>query len=329
METKSSPMLAIERTRRCELSGHRANAVIVALVRNSDLAGITSTITQLERQFNEHFQYPYVLLNDVPFEQTFKDRVVKLTKSKVEFGFVPAEHWNQPEWIDETKASSARQRMHEEGVVYGGQYRNMCRFFTGFWFRHELLAQYRYYWRPDVKFYCDISYDPFLLQKENKVYGFTISLYEFQSTITSLWGIVKAYIDHYPTLLHPENALNFISKDAGVTYNGCHFWSNFEIADFNFWRSDTYLGFFDFLDRSGGFYYERWGDAPIHSIAVSLFTHKNQIHFFNDIGYGHIPYQHCPQGNLHARGNCQCNKTQNFDYEWNSCLSRFNGLSGN
>lgn len=26
--------------------------------------------------------------------------------------------------------------------------------------------------RPDVKFYCDISYDPFLLlQKENKVYG--------------------------------------------------------------------------------------------------------------------------------------------------------------
>jgi len=42
-------------------------------VRNSDLAGITSTITQLERQFNEHFQYPYVLLNDVPFEQTFKE----------------------------------------------------------------------------------------------------------------------------------------------------------------------------------------------------------------------------------------------------------------
>ena len=35
------------------------------------LAGITSTITQLERQFNQHFQYPYVFLNDVPFEQVF------------------------------------------------------------------------------------------------------------------------------------------------------------------------------------------------------------------------------------------------------------------
>ena len=31
--------------------------------------------------------------------------------------------------------------------------------------------------RPDVKYYCDISYDPFLLlQKENKVYGENISL---------------------------------------------------------------------------------------------------------------------------------------------------------
>ena len=48
-------------------------------MRNSDLAGITSTITQLERQFNEHFRYPYVLLNDVPFEQTFKEWVVPTT----------------------------------------------------------------------------------------------------------------------------------------------------------------------------------------------------------------------------------------------------------
>ena len=31
--------------------------------------------------------------------------------------------------------------------------------------------------RPDVKYYCDISYDPFLLlQRENKVYGENISL---------------------------------------------------------------------------------------------------------------------------------------------------------
>lgn len=51
---------------------------IFSLVRNSDLAGITSTIIQLERQFNKHFRYPYVFLNDIPFEQTFKESVVPI-----------------------------------------------------------------------------------------------------------------------------------------------------------------------------------------------------------------------------------------------------------
>lgn len=33
-------------------------------------------------------------------------------------------------------------------------------------------------------------------------------------------------------------------------------WSNFEIADMVFWRSDVYMSFFEFLDEKGGFYYE-------------------------------------------------------------------------
>lgn len=33
-------------------------------------------------------------------------------------------------------------------------------------------------------------------------------------------------------------------------------WSNFEIADMDFWRSEAYTKFFEFLDSKGGFYYE-------------------------------------------------------------------------
>jgi len=32
--------------------------------------------------------------------------------------------------------------------------------------------------------------------------------------------------------------------------------NNFEIADMNLWRGEAYSAFFDYLDRSGGFYYE-------------------------------------------------------------------------
>lgn len=33
-------------------------------------------------------------------------------------------------------------------------------------------------------------------------------------------------------------------------------WSNFEIADMSFWRGEAYTKFFDYLDATGGFYYE-------------------------------------------------------------------------
>ena len=71
-------------------------------------------------------------------------------------------------------------------------------------------------------------------------------------------------------------------------YNLCHFWSNFEIGDLNFWRSEAYSKYFDFLDEKGGFFYERWGDAPVHSIAAALFLNTDEVHWFSDVGYMHV-----------------------------------------
>ena len=68
-----------------------------------------------------------------------------------------------------------------------------------------------------------------------------------------------------------DNAMAFLSEDGGETYNRCHFWSNFEIGSLALWRSEAYLAYFEYLDKAGGFFYERWGDAPVHSIAAALF----------------------------------------------------------
>ncbi|KAI9065173.1 glycosyltransferase family 15 protein [Trametes sanguinea] len=311
--------------------GRRANATFVFLARNGDLSGVVMSMKQVEDRFNKEFQYPYVFLNEEPFSDEFKERVQTLTDSKIEFGLIPRENWVQPEWIDEQRATEARKKMIQDKVIYGGSvpYRNMCRFNSGFFYRHELLQKYKYYWRvePDVNFFCDLHYDPLLLmQDQKKVYGFTISLYEYPATIPTLWESVKEFIDENPDLVEPENAMRFISDDGGDSYNNCHFWSNFEIGDLDFWRGEAYSKFFDFLDRKGGFYYERWGDAPVHSIGAALFAKKDQIHFFNDIGYRHNPFQHCPQGELHKKGKCWCDPKDNFDYEWYSCLKRYDAL---
>jgi len=317
----------------------KANAAIVILARNGDRAGVVRSLTQLEAKFNKNFRYPYVFLNEQPFSEEFKRAIWDLTESKVEFGQIPNEHWSQPEWIDEDKASKSRKKMEDDRVIYGGSvpYRNMCRFNSGFFFRHPLLDKYKYYWRvePDVRFFCSLSYDPFLfMQDENKKYGFTISLPEYTATIPTLWNAVKEFVSLYPDLLVGgsketmvnEGGMGFLSDDGGETYNNCHFWSNFEIGELDLWRGEPYRKFFEHLDSKGGFYYERWGDAPVHSIGAGLFARKEQIHFFEDIGYRHEPFQHCPQQPAHGREQCDCDINDNFDREDWSCLNRYDRM---
>ncbi|KAJ7230233.1 glycosyltransferase family 15 protein [Mycena pura] len=309
----------------------KANAVIVSLARNRDVHGIVKSMTQMEAKFNHKFGYPYVFLNEEPFSDEFKKAVTALTTSTVEFGLIPHDHWYQPDWIDEDKATKSRQWMMDNNVIYGGSvpYRNMCRFNSGFFFRHPLLDKYRYYWRmePDVRFFCNLDFDPFLfMQDENKKYAFTISLPEYGETIATLWAAVKEFVRDNPDYISPDNAMGFLSDDGGDSYNRCHFWSNFEIADLDLWRGEAYTKFFEYLDAKGGFYYERWGDAPVHSIGAALFARKDQIHFFEDVGYRHEPFQHCPQEPIHTRSQCDCDIKDNFDREGWSCLNRYDRI---
>jgi hypothetical protein len=46
------------------------------------------------------------------------------------------------------------------------------------------------------------------------------------------------------------------ARPADATRRARAVWSNFEIADLDFWRGPAYSAYFDFLDAKGGFYYE-------------------------------------------------------------------------
>ncbi|KAF8526872.1 glycosyltransferase family 15 protein [Hysterangium stoloniferum] len=308
----------------------RANATFVMLVRNDEVNHAISSIKQVEDRFNHRYNYPWVFLNDEPFSDEFVQRTSILTDGNVSYGFIPKSQWSQPAWIDSEKADKGRQTMIDEHVFHGVvRYQNMCTYNSGFFYHHKYLEEFRWYWRvePDVDFYCDIDYDPFLyMEDNNKTYGFTITLYEFERTVRSLWGTVKEFIKEHPQYINPDNAMGFISDNDGESYNMCHFWSNFEIADMDFWRSEAYSKYFDYLYKAGGFYYERWGDAPVHSIAASLFLPKSKLHFFSDIGYRHSVYTHCPQGEVHTKGKCWCNPADNFDYQSYSCMRQFDRI---
>jgi alpha 1,2-mannosyltransferase len=167
-------------------------------------------------------------LNDKPFDDEFQRITSSLVSGTTHYGEIPPEHWSYPEWIDQDRARQVREEMREQKIIYGHSesYRHMCRYESGFFFRHSLLQNYEYYWRvePGVELFCDIPYDPFLFMKENdKKYSFVISMYEYPGTIPTLWDGVKQFMNDYPQHISEENLMRFLSDDKGKTYNSCHF----------------------------------------------------------------------------------------------------------
>ncbi|GEQ72321.1 hypothetical protein JCM33374_g6008 [Metschnikowia sp. JCM 33374] len=313
----------------CVIPGKRVKATFVSLARNSELYDLINAIRNVEDRFNRKFNYDWVFLNDEPFTEEFKRVTSAIVSGTAKYGLVPEEHWSYPDFIDKKKAARARKAMSEAGIIYGDSesYRHMCRFESGFFFRHPLMEEYDWYWRvePGIKIHCDLNYDLFkYMEDNNKVYGFTISIHEFEKTITTLWKHTKEFMNLHPEHIAKDNFMKFISNDDGKTYNLCHFWSNFEVASLKFWRSQAYTDYFDYLDKQGGFFYERWGDAPVHSIAASLFLPKDAIHFFSDVGYNHGVYTQCPLNEqFRFDHKCDCNPDSDFTFRGYSCGNKY------
>lgn len=128
------------------------------------------------------------------------------------------------------------------------------------------------------------------MERANKTYGFTIAVKELKETVPNIFRYASAYkrnnnlpdkglwgmfaeqrgsgqepgprYDGLPEEVsngEPSDRWPMIDGDAmeGEAYNMCHFWSNFEIARLDFFRSPAYEKFFETMDRSGGFWTER------------------------------------------------------------------------
>ncbi len=126
--------------------------------------------------------------------------------------------------------------------------------------------------------------------ENNKTYGFTIAVKELRETVPNIFRYASAYkrLNNitsqglWEMFVEPQDPKKEENKDPnlpeevlqndpnrhaappidpeameGEKYNMCHFWSNFEIARLDWFRSKEYNDFFEMMDRSGGFWMER------------------------------------------------------------------------
>ena len=76
----------------------------------------------------------------------------------------------------------------------------------------------------------------------------------------------------------------------GVTDKGWDhrtYYNNMFVTNVTLWTTAPMRPFLEYIDRQGGIYTNRWGDAPIHTVAVGLFLKSEQIHTFMDWNYYH------------------------------------------
>ncbi|KAI1166973.1 glycolipid 2-alpha-mannosyltransferase [Nemania serpens] len=299
-----------------DVAAERENAVLVMLARNRERHKAEATIRSVEAHFNKWFNYPVLFLNDEPWDPRFVTQLNETAGGKGIFEVIPKEQWSFPDWMDRDAARQGIKAQAKVGGPHAAQegYHHMCRFYSGKFYQLDALKKYKWYWRlePDVDFTCAITYDPFVqMAKHKKVYGYTIALWEvgkscpslFRATAdwkesngvatSSLWSaMMEASWMPFPL----RRLLSWVPhRDAyGDAWSLCHYWSNFEIADMDFFRSKRYQDYFDYLDKRGGFYSERWGDAAVHSLAIAMLADPNQVHHFEDIGYRHSDFHQCP-----------------------------------
>jgi mannosyltransferase len=189
-------------------------------------------------------------------------------------------------------------------------YHHLCRFYSGKFYDVPALKRYKWYWRvePHVQFSCTVTYDAFrLIRERGKKYGYMVALWEVDNTVPGLFRAVSGFKTMkriatstlwkgfvrptwMPWGLRWLKAGQPWHDASGDSWNLCHFWSNFKIGDFDFFRSKEHREFFEYLDKKGGSYEERSGDALVHSVAVALLLKPEELHHFEDFGYSHDPF---------------------------------------
>ena len=157
----------------------------------------------------------------------------------------------------------------------------MCRFQAKTVYEQPILARLQYVWRLDDDSYITspVGYDVFRLMRDRRIqYGYVTVVSDYGPCIVGLWPAVTDYMRQ--RAIRPK----FRWPRARI------FWNNFELSDLDVWRSPEYRDYIDYIDRQGGIYYHRWGDATIKTIAVTLLISRDRTYHFKDIAYNCLLY---------------------------------------
>ncbi|CAD5124096.1 unnamed protein product [Dimorphilus gyrociliatus] len=292
----------------------KSDSAIYYLVKTERSEMMIDGLINIYSRFNKKFNYPIILFHEQKLSQQLKDEFRNICpKCNLFFQLinftVPTQYKRNLPLIDKLlvkDAGKGRICSRAEDV----NYRTMCRFQSFLVYEEPILDHLEYIWRldDDSRILSDINYDVFNFMRAKKLlYGWTVVTQDEVLCVKNLWEAVNLYVE-----VNLLNRTCFFHKWPYPLI----FMNNFEISSVSLFKSDSYTKFISYLDNLGGIYRYRWGDAPIKTIAVSLFVSLNQVHYFEDIEYNHGGMRNPPDPKR-VQINWQIDPKKIFDFKFN------------
>jgi len=265
---------------------------------------LTQSLTLLNTHYNARARNDVLVLYtlDRPFTREHQRALAALhPPGCVRFRPLAGAWWSPPPHVDVRTHKAWRRPAFSVG------YRSMCRFFAVLIWDYLDALGYAFVWRLDDDSFIHSRVEPpdvfAHMRTRGCNYGFRVGTYD-NNDRDDFFVFVDKYLADNGALAGSHGNFSDGTKSRRTRDVGPDYYTNFFLARVGFFRESRVRAFLDHVDRSGHIFYKRWGDLPIQSVTVHLFSHPEQICYLDQFTYEHISLQggSCPSSGIMQRG---------------------------
>lgn len=273
---------------------YQVNAAIVYLTRNKPIRRIylQSSLYFLFRGFNARYGYPVLIFH----QGDFTDDAITAIRDGIPGGLGSLIHFKIIDNGDFKPPASAGPGLVRANRIIvpearGVGYRSMCRW----WVRHlpKYLEPYEFYMRLDDDSFIEeqLDYDPFRVVRDANVdYASNLIHVEHPLNALGLESFSRGILGEdertaslflrsaAADTVDPEKLARFALRvpvslrkriDTDELSTPIIYYNNFHVARTSLWANPAISRYFTAIDHSGGIYHLRWGDAALHTVALT------------------------------------------------------------
>lgn len=209
---------------------------------------------------------------------------------------IPEDAWTLPEGLHENDAPTWKYSKCCPFPMHGIGYRHMCRWYSIGLFRYLAGLGYKWVFRldEDSEVLTPVKQNMMgWMESLGKQYAFRLWDEEDQDMIWSLPELTQWYLtanEIQPKWLYdscrPRSSVGLNSHGG---WNRRILYNNMFMTNITWWLTSEVQSYLRVVEQSQGFYFFRWGDAPIHTMVVRTFLTRSQVHVFG--------FSYCHKGN--------------------------------